>query len=763
MPHRSILSLLFAVIAMAPGLPARSQSAAALPIPPGLRTPESCGAVGDGHADDRAALQKCLDLGGVIYLDKRYNVASGGLHLPPGTRVVGQWRPFGGWCNNWGGPSAIILNPAHSITLETNTALSGVLVISRGVLPLLPVTNFRQTMALAAYLHQGAGVIAATITRRGAGCTTAPEMRVSGGAGAGFAARLTMKDGALDAITITDDGDQYPANPTVSFTGGGCTTAPEATVGVAGGAGTGIVLAPGDDMYLENVDVLGFNVGISGNYAARVQGANVFVDADQGILLQNAYSNPVIYNWQAVPDLTPPGPESVTNPTTPITALGPDASGQIAVGMRPGAIDFRDGDPVWIAGAEGVAIAQKPWTIVHLDADAGTFSLAGSAFSGAWRPGTGLIVTNGFRRQGPGWWLARSTGFDLTSPQVFGHDIGFEVAAGASWVNVTNLGVDNEMRTRDATTSCILIDGGQWVTFSSGSCSSQGVAVRQVSVDPQGGTNTVSGFMLASNDNARPGSLVTALAGALAIVGGAAQYGGIYVGPNMGHLMLATGGSHSTISYASPQAQAATTISPASQFERGQPVAESRDAAGNVALRLDASPAGGAVWALQSDADRNAAFVDQSDKTTIWWANRFGFNLPVPLYGTSAILPGGIATSLVLDHRADTELASPGGARLDGALLAAAVVIRSGAQRGPFTDTTDSATNLAAAAGNAKPGQRWRTRIVNATRESETIAPGAGVSLIGAAKIAPGKWRDFDFTVRPAGTLLMMSVGGGMN
>ena len=117
----------------------------------------------------------------------------------------------------------------------------------------------------------------------------------------------------------------------------------------------------------------------------------------------------------------------------------------------------------------------------------------------------------------------------------------------------------------------------------------------------------------------------------------------------------------------------------------------------------------------------------------------------------------------MLDHRADTELASPGDARLDGALLAAAVVIRSGAQRGPFTDTTDSATNLAAAAGNAKPGQRWRTRIVNATRESETIAPGAGVSLIGAAKIAPGKWRDFDFTVSATGTLLMMSVGGGMN
>ncbi len=762
MPRRGMLILLCAGVAMAAAAPARSQTAP-LPAPLGARTPESCGAVGDGRADDRAALQKCLDQGGVLYLDKRYDVASGGLNLPPGARVVGQWRPSGGWGDNWAGPSAIILNPAHPITMQTNTALSGVLVISRGVLPLLPVTTFRQAMALAAYLHQGAGVTAARITRRGAGCTAAPEMRVTGGAGRGFAARLTMQDGGLAAIAITDDGDQYPANPMVSFTGGGCAIAPEAVVTVSGGAGTGIVLAPGDDMYLENVDVLGFNVGISGNFAARVQGANVFVDADQGILLQNAYSNPVIYNWQAVPDLTPPGPESVTNPTTPVTAIAADASGRIRVGMAAGAIDFRDGDPVWIAGADGVAIAQKPWTIVDYDARAGTFALAGSAFSGRWTPGTGTIVTNGFRRQGPGWWLARSTGFDLTSPQVFGHDIGFEVAAGASWVNVANLGVDNEMRTEDATTTCILIDGGQWVTFSGGSCSSQGVAVRQVAVDPQGGTNTVSGVMLASNDNRRPGSLVTALAGALAIVGGAAQYGGIYVGPEMGHLLLATGGTHSAITYASPAAQAATTVSPASRFERGQPVAESRDAEGNVSLRLDATPAGGNAWALQSGTDHGAAFVDQSDKVTVWWANRFGFNLPVPLYGSSAILPGGVSTSLVLDHRPDTDLASAGGTRLPGALLAAAVVIRSGAQRAAFTDTTDSARALAAAANNAQIGQRWRTRIANTTTTAETIAPGAGVTLIGKARILPGTWRDFDFTVTGPDAITMLSVGGGMN
>ncbi|MGC8522731.1 MAG: hypothetical protein ACP5M5_00425 [Acidibrevibacterium sp.] len=762
MPQRTIGILLCVAIMMAAAAPARSQTApsqAAL----GARTPESCGAVGDGRADDRAALQKCLDEGGIIRLDKRYNVASGGLTIPSGARVIGAWRPSGGWGDKWQGPSTIILNPAHPITMQTNTALSGVLVISRGVLPLLPVTTFRQIMALAAYLHQGAGVTAARITNRGAGCTAAPVMQVTGGAGRGFAARLTMKDGGLEAITIIDDGDQYPANPSVSFTGGGCKTPPAAEVTVSGGAGTGIVLAPGDDMYLENVDVLGFNVGISGNYAARVQGANVFVDADQGILLQNAYSNPVIYNWQAVPDLTPPGPERVTNPVTPITAIAADPHGRIRIGMTPGAIDFRDGDPVWIAGAEGVTIPQKPWNIVDYDAGRGTFSLAGSVFSGHWRQGTGTIVTNGFRRQGPGWWLAQSTGFDLTSPQVFGHDVGFEVATGASWVNVTNLGVDNEMRTRDATTSCILIDGGQWVTFSGGSCSSQGVAVRQVAVDPQGGTNTVAGVMLASNDNARAGSLVTALKGALAIVGGATQYGDIYVGPEMGHLMLATGGSHSTITYASPAAQAATTVSPASQFERGQPVAESRDDKGNVALRLDATPAGGAAWTLRADADRNAAFVDQSDKTTIWWANRYGFNLPVPLYGASAILPGGVSTSLVLDQRADAELATVGGARLPGGLLAAAVVIRRGAQRAAFTDVTDSAGAIAAAAGNAGVGQRWRTRIENTTTASETIAPGPGVTLIGKAKIPRGTWRDFDFTVTGHDAIAMRSVGGGTN
>lgn len=79
-----------------------------------------------------------------------------------------------------------------------------------------------------------------------------------------------------------------------------------------------------------------------------------------------------------------------------------------------------------------------------------------------------------------------------------------------------------------------------------------------------------------------------------------------------------------------------------------------------------------------------------------------------------------------------TTLSTVGAGTLTGAQIASQYVRRQGAQSGtPFTDTTDTALNIAAAVPNAVPGQTFYMEYANQTNAVATIAAGSNVTLSG--------------------------------
>ncbi len=70
-------------------------------------------------------------------------------------------------------------------------------------------------------LFQGKQVMSIAVTDGGSGYTTAPNVTISGGGGAGAQATATVFEGKVTAVTLTALGANYTSQPTVSFSGGG--------------------------------------------------------------------------------------------------------------------------------------------------------------------------------------------------------------------------------------------------------------------------------------------------------------------------------------------------------------------------------------------------------------------------------------------------------------------------------------------------------------------------------------------------------------
>jgi len=96
-------------------------------------------------------------------------------------------------------------------------------------------------------------------------------------------------------------------------------------------------------------------------------------------------------------------------------------------------------------------------------------------------------------------------------------------------------------------------------------------------------------------------------------------------------------------------------------------------------------------------------------------------------------------------------------------------IIRSGPTAN-FTDTTDTAANIVAGMRVALPnanlaGFTWTTRYINTTGFVQTIAGGAGVTLVGQPLNASFSFRDYIFQITNAnaGTeaVTVTSVGSG--
>ena len=125
------------------------------------------------------------------------------------------------------------------------------------------------------------------------------------------------------------------------------------------------------------------------------------------------------------------------------------------------------------------------------------------------------------------------------------------------------------------------------------------------------------------------------------------------------------------------------------------------------------------------------------------------------------VVPSSIQAISETDARLTTTNATVGATTLTAANLFGETLIRGGTQTAAFTDTTDTAANILAQFNNPPTGYRWRTRILNTTSYTETIAAGTGVTISGTATIAAGAWRDYDFAVTSSSAITMTNVGSG--
>jgi hypothetical protein len=104
-----------------------------------------------------------------------------------------------------------------------------------------------------------------------------------------------------------------------------------------------------------------------------------------------------------------------------------------------------------------------------------------------------------------------------------------------------------------------------------------------------------------------------------------------------------------------------------------------------------------------------------------------------------------------------------GNGTLTAAKMLTGNILRSGSTA-PYTDTTDTATNIVASIPNAVAGVGYELTITNTVAFTETIAAGAGVTLSGTTAISASSSRKYVVTITnvstPAVTITGVSSGG---
>ena len=111
-----------------------------------------------------------------------------------------------------------------------------------------------------------------------------------------------------------------------------------------------------------------------------------------------------------------------------------------------------------------------------------------------------------------------------------------------------------------------------------------------------------------------------------------------------------------------------------------------------------------------------------------------------------------------------TALSTVGAGVITAAGFAGGLTNRGGAQSATaFTDTTDTAANIIAAAANLvnKIGASFVYRYVNNTNGPATITGGTGVTVSGITLVPANAWADFVLTYTAAATITMVGVGSG--
>lgn len=89
-----------------------------------------------------------------------------------------------------------------------------------------------------------------------------------------------------------------------------------------------------------------------------------------------------------------------------------------------------------------------------------------------------------------------------------------------------------------------------------------------------------------------------------------------------------------------------------------------------------------------------------------------------------------------VDPALNTDVGTVGNGTLTGSAIAAGIITRSG-PTAAYSDTTDTATNIAAAKPNAVVGMSWPLVIKNTVAFRQTLAAGVGVTLLGQIIVPP--------------------------
>jgi hypothetical protein len=149
---------------------------------------------------------------------------------------------------------------------------------------------------------------------------------------------------------------------------------------------------------------------------------------------------------------------------------------------------------------------------------------------------------------------------------------------------------------------------------------------------------------------------------------------------------------------------------------------------------------------------------------TNWTETGRSEKTPNPASVTTLTATGQITSSgLIAGATSVASNTTVGNSTLTAAKMLTGNILRSGSTA-PYTDTTDTATNILASIPNAVAGVGYELTIANTVAFTETLAAGTGVTLSGTTAIAASASRKYVVTITnvstPAVTITGVSSGG---
>lgn len=171
-------------------------------------------------------------------------------------------------------------------------------------------------------------------------------------------------------------------------------------------------------------------------------------------------------------------------------------------------------------------------------------------------------------------------------------------------------------------------------------------------------------------------------------------------------------------------------------------------------------------------------------KNTVPFAQTITGGTGVTVSGQSIIAPNSVGTYLITYTAASTitmvgisivpmttsaleivtTLSTVGAGTITAAGIAGGITNRTGSQSGtPFTDTTDTATNIIAAQPNANIGQSWEYTYQNTTNAVATLTGGTGVTVSGITAVNAGYTSRYLVTYTAATTITMVGFSSGQS